>query len=53
MAAEVKSKYLLDYEEYIKERPDEVEEAWKGRYEENMKQADLSMYNFIMSYIFM
>jgi len=47
------SKYLLDYETYVKERPDEVEAAWEAQYRQLMEGKDMSVYTFIMQYIFM
>jgi hypothetical protein len=47
------SKYLLDYETYIKEHPDEVSPAWEAYYKSLMENADQRVYSFIMSYIFM
>jgi len=47
------SKYLLDYEAYVKERPDEVRAAWEEQYKALMESKDGSVYNFIIQYIFM
>ena len=47
------SKYLLDYETYINERPDEVQAAWEPNYKELMEDKDQGVYTFIMQYIFM
>ena len=47
------SKYLLDYDAYIKERPDEVQAAWEEQYKKLMESKDMSVYTFIMQYIFM
>jgi len=47
------SKYLLDYEKYVAERPDEVDGAWEEQYKKLMENKDGSVYNFIMQYIFM
>jgi len=47
------SKYLLDYEAYVAERPDEVDTAWEDKYKNLMESKDGSVYNFIMQYIFM
>ena len=47
------SKYLLDYEKYVAERPDEVDDAWEEQYKKLMESKDGSVYNFIMQYIFM
>jgi len=49
---EIKSKYLLDYEAYVKERPDEVDTAWEAQYKALMEDKDRSVYDFIMQYIF-
>ena len=47
------SKYLLDYDAYVKERPGEVDDAWAEKYKAVVEGADNSVYSFIMSYIFM
>ena len=47
------SKYLLDYDAYVKERPDEVQSAWEAQYKNLTEDKDLSVYTFIMQYIFM
>ena len=47
------SKYLLDYDEYVKERPEEVQTAWEAEYKNLMEEKDLGVYTFIMQYIFM
>jgi|GEM_PF-2541487 len=47
------SKYLLDFDAYVKDRPDEVDAAWEAQYKTLMEDQDMSVYNFIMSYIFM
>ena len=47
------SKYILDYDTYVKERPDEVDAAWEEQYKELMESKDGSVYTFIMQYIFM
>jgi len=46
------SKYLLDYDAYVKDRPDEVDTAWEAQYKALMEDKDSSVYNFIMQYIF-
>ena len=47
------SKYLLDYESYITERPGEVDAAWEEKYKALMEDKDHGVYTFIMQYIFM
>jgi hypothetical protein len=47
------SKYLLDYDAYVKDRPNEVSPAWADYYKEVMTDADARIYTFIMQYIFM
>ena len=47
------SKYLLDYDSYVKERPDEVQPAWEAQYKALMEDKDFSVYTFVMEYIFM
>ena len=47
------SKYLLDYDAYVKERPDEVQAAWEAQYKAVMEDKDFSVYTFVMEYIFM
>ena len=47
------SKYLLDYDAYVKERPDEVQEAWEEQYKAIMENKDHGVFTFVMSYIFM
>ena len=47
------SKYLLDYDAYVKERPDEVQAAWESQYKNLMEDKDFNVYTFIMAYIFM
>lgn len=47
------SKYLLDYDAYVKERPGEVQAAWEEQYKTLMENKDMNIFNFIMSYIFM
>jgi len=47
------SKYLLDYDAYVKERPDEVQAAWEAQYKALMENKDHEVYTFIMQYIFM
>ena len=47
------SKYLLDYETYKKERPNEVDAAWEKEYKALMESKDGSVYDFVMQYIFM
>ena len=47
------SKYLLDYDAYVKERPDEVQEAWEAQYKAIVEDKDMGVYTFIMQYIFM
>ena len=49
----MESKYLLDYDSYIEEHPNEVDEAWEAQYKALMEGKDGSVYNFIMQYIFM
>ena len=49
---EIKSKYLLDYEAYVKERPDEVDTAWEAQYKTLMEDKDSCVYTFIMQFIF-
>jgi len=49
----VESKYLLDYEAYVKERPDEACAAWEEKYKALMEGKDGSVFNFVMQYIFM
>jgi len=47
------SKYLLDYDAYVKERPGEVDAAWEKQYRVLMEGKDFNVYTFIMQYIFM
>ena len=47
------SKYLLDYDAYVKERPDEVQSDWEEQYKALMESKDMNVFSFIMSYIFM
>ena len=47
------SKYLLNYDEYVKERPDEVQPAWEEQYKDLMENKDFDVYTFVMQYIFM
>ncbi|MCL1896873.1 MAG: hypothetical protein FWG03_10055 [Clostridiales bacterium] len=47
------SKYLLDYEAYVGERPDEVQPAWESQYKNLMEDKDFSVFTFVMEYIFM
>ena len=47
------SKYLLNYDAYVKERPGEVDAAWEQKYKAIMEGKDFSVYTFIMEYIFM
>ena len=47
------SKYLLDYDSYVKERPDEVDAAWEEKYKDLMATKDFNVYTFVMEYIFM
>jgi succinate dehydrogenase flavin-adding protein (antitoxin of CptAB toxin-antitoxin module) len=47
------SKYLLDFDAYVKEHPDEIQEVWANQYKALMESKDLGVYNFIMQYIFM
>jgi len=47
------SKYLLDYDAYVNERPDEVQAAWEAQYKALMEDKDHAVYTFIMQYIFM
>ena len=47
------SKYLLDYDAYVKERPDEVDAAWEDKYKILMEGKDMSVFTFVMQYIFM
>jgi len=47
------SKYLLDYDAYVEERPGEVQAAWEAQYKVLMENKDQSVYTFIMQYIFM
>jgi len=47
------SKYLLDYDAYVQERPDEVQAAWEAQYKTLMEDKDHDVYTFIMQYIFM
>ncbi|MDR1570956.1 MAG: hypothetical protein LBS32_00350 [Clostridiales Family XIII bacterium] len=49
----VDSKYLLDYDAYVSERPDEVSPPWAERYRGLMEDADARVYAFIVQYIFM
>jgi len=46
------SKYILDYDAGVKERPDEIPAAWAAQYKALMEDKDSSVYNFIMQYIF-
>lgn len=48
-----KSKYLLDYDAYVKERPDEVQDAWAAQYRNIMEDKDNGIFTFVMAYIFM
>jgi hypothetical protein len=50
---DIQSKYLIDYETYIKERPDENQPANEAQYKNLIENKDLSVYTFIMQYIFM
>ena len=52
-AMNTESKYLLDYDAYVQERPGEVEAAWEARYRAVMEDKDFSVYTFVMEYIFM
>jgi succinate dehydrogenase flavin-adding protein (antitoxin of CptAB toxin-antitoxin module) len=47
------SKYILDYDAYVKARPDEVQEAWEDKYKELMESKDQSVFTFVIQYIFM
>ena len=47
------SKYLLDYDAYVKERPNEVQADWEAQYKGIMEDKDFSVYTFVMEYIFM
>ncbi|MCL1895526.1 MAG: hypothetical protein FWG03_03165 [Clostridiales bacterium] len=47
------SKYLLDYDAYVKARPDEVQDAWEAQYKNLVEDKDFSVYTFVMEYIFM
>lgn len=47
------SKYLLNYDAYVKERPGEVHADWEAQYKVLMENKDMSVYNFILQYIFM
>ena len=47
------SKYLLDYDAYVKERPDEVQPAWEAQYKAMVESKDHSVYMFVMQYILM
>ncbi|MCL1895534.1 MAG: hypothetical protein FWG03_03205 [Clostridiales bacterium] len=49
----IESKYLLDYDAYVKERPDEVQDVWEAQYRAVMEDKDFSVYTFVMEYIFM
>ena len=47
------SKYLLDYDAYVKERPNEVQADWEQQYKNLMEDKDHKVFAFIMQYIFM
>ena len=47
------SKYLLDYDAYVKERPNEVQSAWEAQYKALMESKDQNVYTFVIQYIFM
>ncbi|MCL2111384.1 MAG: hypothetical protein FWH32_03880 [Clostridiales bacterium] len=47
------SKYLLDYDAYVKARPDEVDAAWEAHYKNLVEGKDRDVYYFVMQYIFM
>ena len=49
----IETKYLLDYTTYIKDRPDEVRDAWAEQYKTLMETKDTSVFTFIIQYIFM
>jgi hypothetical protein len=47
------SKYIFNYEEYVKSNPDEVNPAWADYYKSLMEDEDQHVYTFILQYIFM
>jgi hypothetical protein len=47
------SKYILDYDAYVAEHPDEVQPAWEDYYKSLMEDSDQRVFTFIMQYIFM
>ena len=47
------SKYLLEYDAYVKDRPDEVQADWEEQYKSLMERKDFGVYTFVMQYIFM
>ena len=49
----IESKYILDYDAYVKERPNEVQSAWEAQYKSIMESKDHGVYSFILQYIFM